>query len=74
MIILQTNFDYVLMKRKNIFKAILALCIVFAGGMVRAQQVNTLYFMENVPVRNSLNPAFQPLSNFYLGFPAVGFS
>lgn len=62
------------MKRKNIFKTILALCIVFAGGMVRAQQVNTLYFMENVPVRNSLNPAFQPLSNFYLGFPAVGFS
>jgi hypothetical protein len=30
--------------------------------------------MENVPVRNFLNPAFQPLSNFYLGFPAVGFS
>lgn len=62
------------MKRKKIFKAILALCIVLASGMVRAQQVNTLYFMENVPVRNSLNPAFQPLSNFYLGFPAVGFS
>lgn len=38
----------------------------------RTQQVNTLYFMENVPVRNSLNPAFQPLSNFYLGFPILG--
>ena len=38
----------------------------------RAQQVNTLYFMDNVPFRNSLNPAFQPLSNFYLGFPILG--
>ena len=39
-----------------------------------SQQVNTLYFMENVPVRSSLNPAFQPLSNFYLGFPVLGYS
>ncbi|NDP21025.1 MAG: OmpA family protein [Paludibacter sp.] len=30
--------------------------------------------MENLPVRNSLNPAFQPLSNFYLGFPVLGYS
>lgn len=37
-----------------------------------SQQVNTLYFMENVPVRNSLNPAFQPLNDFYLGLPVLG--
>jgi outer membrane protein OmpA-like peptidoglycan-associated protein len=30
--------------------------------------------MENVPVRNNLNPAFQPLSNFYLGFPVLGYT
>src|ERR1035437_1699005 len=38
----------------------------------QAQQVNTLYFMENVPVRNNLNPAFQPITNFYLGLPILG--
>ena len=37
-----------------------------------SQQVSTLYFMENVPTRNSINPAFQPLSNFYLGLPLLG--
>ncbi len=52
----------------------LALCIVLSSHTVMAQQVSTLYFMENVPVRNTLNPAFQPLSNFYLGFPVAGFS
>ncbi|MBP1676927.1 MAG: OmpA/MotB domain protein [Bacteroidetes bacterium] len=41
---------------------------------LRAQQVNTLYFIENAPVRHYLNPAFQPLSNFYLGLPALGYS
>ncbi len=41
---------------------------------VKAQQVNTMYFMDNVPLRNTLNPAFQPISNFYLGFPLVGFT
>lgn len=41
---------------------------------LNSQQVNTMYFMENVPVRNYLNPAFQPLSNFYFGIPVLGFT
>jgi len=41
---------------------------------LRAQQVNTLYFMEDVPVRHFLNPAFQPTAGFYLSLPVVGFT
>jgi len=62
------------MKRRNIYKIVLIICGFFSTLTISAQQVNTMYFMENVPVRNSLNPAFQPLSNFYLGFPVLGFT
>ena len=62
------------MKRSNISRIILVICVVFSALTTSAQQVNTLYFMENVPVRNYLNPAFQPLSNFYLGFPVLGYT
>ena len=40
----------------------------------RAQQVNTVYFLENAPMRHVINPAFQPVSNFYMTFPAVGYT
>ena len=39
-----------------------------------SQQVNSLYFMENVPIRHILNPAFQPQVDFYLSLPIIGFS
>lgn len=39
---------------------------------VTAQQVNTLYFLENVPIRHQFNPAIQPLSGFYLSLPVIG--
>jgi outer membrane protein OmpA-like peptidoglycan-associated protein len=41
---------------------------------ISAQQNSSIYFMENVPVRNSLNPAFQPLSEIYVGFYPIGFN
>jgi len=41
---------------------------------LQAQQVNTLYFMEDVPVRHILNPSFQPESDFYLSLPVVGYT
>lgn len=41
---------------------------------IRAQQVNSLYFIENAPVRHYLNPAFQPVNDFYLGLPLIGFT
>jgi outer membrane protein OmpA-like peptidoglycan-associated protein len=54
--------------------SILFFILFFNTFSVRSQQVNTLYFMENVPVRNYLNPSFQPLTDFYLGLPLFGFS
>ena len=36
-----------------------------------AQQVNTLYFMNNVPERNAYNPAFQPVHNVYIDLPVL---
>ena len=37
-----------------------------------AQQVTTLYFLENAPMRHTINPAFQPVSNGYLNFTPLG--
>jgi len=42
--------------------------------IVNAQQVNTLYFMKDVPVRHFLNPSFQPVSDFYISLPVIGFT
>jgi hypothetical protein len=39
-----------------------------------SQQVNTLYFMEDVPVRHFLNPSFQPETDYYLSLPVIGFT
>jgi len=58
----------------NIRNVVFASLLITSIFKVNAQQVNTMYFMDNVPLRNTLNPAFQPESNFYLGFPIVGFT
>lgn len=61
---MKKNFKYIL--------TIIALCI---GSLhINAQQVNTMYFLENAPVRHYLNPAFQPISGFYFGLPILGYS
>ena len=62
------------MKKNNRYKTTFLLLGFFSLFGLSAQQVNTMYFMENVPVRSYLNPAFQPLSNFYLGFPVLGYT
>ena len=62
------------MRKTLVVKMFAVLCFGFSSFSAKSQQVNTLYFMENVPVRNYLNPAFQPLNNFYLGFPVLGYS
>ncbi len=41
---------------------------------VSAQQVNTLYFLENSPHRHYLNPALTPISNMYLSLPVLGYT
>jgi hypothetical protein len=51
---------------------IFLLLSLFHFTMIKAQDVNTVYFMENVPVRHFLNPAFQPHNDFYLSLPVIG--
>jgi len=62
------------MKKNIIYKLVIFISFCLFAINVNSQQVNTMYFMDNVPYRNYLNPAFQPYSNFYLGFPVFGFS
>ncbi|MBP1639859.1 MAG: OmpA/MotB domain protein [Bacteroidetes bacterium] len=46
-------------------------CLVLLFSCVLNAQVNTLYYMENVPARNVLNPAFIPVQKFYIDLPVV---
>ena len=53
---------------KKLFRqcALAVLLLVSVGAS--AQQVTTLYFLENAPMRHIVNPAFQPVSNGYINF------
>lgn len=42
-------------------------------GWVSAQSVNTLYFLENAPMRHTINPAFQPVSKVYVGISPLSY-
>lgn len=46
----------------------------FGSFKLSSQQVNSIYFLENTPARNLLNPAFQPVSDFYISLPIIGYS
>ena len=59
------------MKSVRIF--LLTLAVFIGISSIRAQQVNTLYFLENAPMRHTINPAFQPVSDFYLPIPIIGY-
>jgi hypothetical protein len=52
------------------FGIITALFLI-VGGKLSAQLSNSLYFMDRIPQSNQLNPATQPLSNFYFGIPGT---
>jgi outer membrane protein OmpA-like peptidoglycan-associated protein len=51
---------------------ILAALVATFAWTVSAQQVNTLYFLENAPMRHTINPAFQPVSQGYINFSPLG--
>ena len=54
-------------------KRIMMLALVAISTIaVSAQQVNTLYFLENAPMRHTINPAFQPVSQGYVNFSPLG--
>ena len=61
------------MKKLNKYLFV-SLLISFTPLSVISQQINSLYFIENVPVRHMLNPAFQPYDDFYISLPIIGFS
>jgi hypothetical protein len=52
---------------------IIAAIICICSGKLSAQLSNSLYFMDRIPQSNQLNPAIQPLSNFYFGIPGANF-
>ena len=57
----------------NIKIAALAVVLCLASG-IRAQEVNTLFFLENAPMRHIVNPAFQPISDGYVAFSPLGYT
>jgi hypothetical protein len=50
---------------------ILTFFLLATGLAAIGQHSQTLYYMERLPQVTSMNPAVQPVSNFYLGFPVV---
>ncbi len=62
------------MRKIYIGKILILFSILVSSFQAYSQQVNTMYFMENVPVRNYLNPSFQPLKDFYFGLPLLGYT
>ena len=59
---------------KTILRSIFVGCLLMCTSVMSAQQVNTLYFLENAPMRHTINPAFQPVSKFYLTLPVIGYT
>ena len=60
------------MKTKKSY--ILAALMAAITLSVSAQQVNTLYFLENAPMRHTINPAFQPVSRGYISISPLGWT
>ena len=55
-------------------KTILLVVFFVVASAMQAQQVKTMYWLENAPMRHLMNPALQPASNFYLALPAIGYT
>lgn len=60
--------------KQNLHTIFVCLALLMGSVAVSAQQVNTLYFLENAPMRHSINPAFQPVQEFYMTFPIIGYT
>lgn len=55
-------------------KTFITLVLLMLTCSISAQEVNTLYFLENAPMRHLVNPAFQPVSKGYLNFTPLGYT
>ena len=59
--------------KKNI-RILLGVALLASTLTTQAQQVTTLYFLENAPMRHLVNPAFQSVSNGYLNLPVISYT
>lgn len=62
------------MNMKNRYYFMLFLVFTIFQNVYSQRSVYNIYYLENVPQRSLLNPAYQPLSGFYLSLPVVGYS
>ena len=54
---------------KKFIKYIVASILIISSiNTNKAQNTNTMYFMNEIAERNNLNPAFTPSCNFYFDF------
>ena len=53
-------------------KVLVAVLMATMALSASAQQVTTLYFLENAPMRHTINPAFQPVSRGFINFTPLG--
>ena len=60
---------------KQFFRSIAIAIALLTGSMaITAQEVNTLYFLENAPQRSMFNPALMPVSSGYIFFTPLGYT
>ena len=59
---------------KTTFRNLFVAVLLMSTSIASAQQVNTLYFLENAPMRHIINPAFQPVSKVYVTLPVIGYT
>ena len=59
---------------KAMHKTIIVALVALLALNMHAQQVTTLYFLENSPMRHTINPAFQPVSNGFINFSPLGWT
>lgn len=60
---------------KHLFRSIAVSVALLTGSMaLTAQEVNTLYFLENAPMRSHFNPALMPVSSGYIVFTPLGYT
>ena len=57
---------------KTLLRYILTITALTCLINAQAQQVNTLYFLENAPMRHTINPAFQPISKGFVNISPLG--
>jgi len=56
------------------FSYLLVLLLSLVAFNVKAQEVNTLWWVENAPFRHYMNPAAEPMANIYISLPVIGYT